>query len=477
MSEQVIEYFPAGPTIARFHQSEAPVRCIRGPVGSGKTTGCCIEVIRRAQEQAAGPDGIRRSRWAIIRNTAPQLTTTTLRTFQELVPATHAKVSMDSPITVRLQSGGLDAEFLFLALDNEQDVRKLLSLELTGAFVNEAREVPLAVIDQLTARVGRYPSARLGGATWSGIVMDSNAPDAQSWWYRFAEVEHPPGWEFFTQPSGLAPDAENLQNLNQNAQSLKLAANDPARLLKGRQYYERISSGKSVDWVKIYVNGEYGFSLDGKPVFPEYSDSVHTAQVVLDALPNAPVIAGVDFGLAGSACVFLQRDARGRYLLVHEIVAENAGVETFARLLMLEFAEAFPGNEVQIYCDPAAGQRSQLDERTALQFLKGLGLPAKPAPTNDILLRLEAVRRVLSRLVEGKPGLIVCPNCTHVRKSLAGGYRYRRIHVSGTEKFADVPEKDEHSHIADALQYALLGAGEGRLPKAPNAKRYEFSLM
>lgn len=234
--EQVFRYLPAGPVIAAFHASNAHVRGIRGPVGSSKTTANCIELLRRAQEQSPGPDGIRRTRWAIVRNTAPQLSTTTLRTFQELVPATHSKTTMDFPITVRLQAGDMDTEFLFLALDNEQDVRKLLSLELTGAFVNEAREVPLPVLDQLTARVGRYPSARQGGCTWSGIVMDTNAPDVESWWYRFAEQERPEGWQFFAQPSGLSQDAENLANLNQNAETLKLAPNHPQRLAQGREY-------------------------------------------------------------------------------------------------------------------------------------------------------------------------------------------------------------------------------------------------
>jgi hypothetical protein len=224
------------------------------------------------------------------------------------------------------------------------------------------------------------------------------------------------------------------------------------------------------------TTSEWGFAFDGRAVFTEYSDTLHVASEVLEPLPHSPVTVGVDFGLAGSAAVFLQRDIRGRYLLLHELVAEQTGVETFGRLLAEELAQAFPEHQVVIYCDPAANQRSQLDERTALGFLRGMGLPAKAAPTNDILLRLESVRRVLSRLVDGKPGLQVCPRAVHIRKALAGGYHYQRIKVSGADRFAEMPQKDEHSHIADALQYALLGAGEGRLPKRAEGKRFEYSL-
>jgi hypothetical protein len=477
MTEQVLQYFPAGPVMAAFHASTAYVRGVRGPVGSGKTTGCLIELLRRANLQTPGPDGVRRTRWAIVRNTAPQLSTTTLRTFQELVPPGYAKTTMDSPITVRLQAGDVDAEFILLALDNEQDVRKLLSLELTGAFINEAREVPLPVLDQLTARVGRYPSARQGGCTWSGIVMDSNAPDSESWWFKLAEQEKPPGWQFFAQPSGLAAEAENLSNLNQSAESLKLPPQHPQRLACGRAYYERIAAGKSPDWIQVYVHANYGFSLDGRAVFPEYSDTVHASTESLSANSFMPVIVGLDPGLGGSAAVFLQR-VGDCWLILNELLAEDMGVEAFGRLVAMELADRFPGCEANIWVDPAGMQRSQIDQRTPLDILKRAGLRARPCPSNDLMLRLEAVRRPLTRLAAGKPAFLVSQSCTKLRKALAGGYHYRRVHVGGGERFHDIPEKDQHSHIVDALGYALLGGGEGK-PQRPKGAfpRPEIALM
>lgn len=464
-------YQPAGPVIKAFHESRAFVRGIRGPVGSGKTTGCAVEFFRRAQQQATGPDGIRRTRFAVLRNTEPQLKSTTLRTFIEIIPAAYCKLSYDSPITMRIQAGDLDCEIIFLALDNETDTRKLLSLELTGLMLNEARELPRSVLDLGTTRVGRYPSANNGGATWSGIIMDTNPPDTEHWWYQLAEVERPKGWDFFSQPSGLSDHAENLHNLNQSPATLKLEPTDPVRLAKGREYYARFAEGKSEDWLRVYVRGEYGISFDGRPVFNEYSDIAHTATQPLEPMQRGPIIVGVDFGLGGSAAVFVQRDGRGRYLIVHELIAEDMGVEQFGHLLAMDLHEYFEDNEAVVWCDPAGNQRSQLDEKTAIGLLKSIGLPAKAAPTNDVLMRLEAVRRVLGRLVEGLPGLVICPECIHIRRALAGGYHYRRVRVSGGERFQDTPEKNEHSHVADALQYALLGAGEGHIVKRAGLKR------
>jgi hypothetical protein len=47
-----------------------------------------------------------------------------------------------------------------------------------------------------------------------------------------------------------------------------------------------------------------------------------------------------------------------------------------------------------------------------------------------------------------------------VRKGFNGGYRYRKLQVSGGERYSDEPEKNKYSHPHDALQYLLLGAGE-----------------
>ena len=53
------------------------------------------------------------------------------------------------------------------------------------------------------------------------------------------------------------------------------------------------------------------------------------------------------------------------------------------------------------------------------------------------------------------------PNAKMLRKALAGGYKYKRMQVSGEAKFQDKPDKGRYSHVADALQYMMLGAVGG----------------
>ena len=49
----MIQYVPPGPVAAAFHQNNSFVRGLLGPVGSGKSSSCCVEVFSRACEQAA----------------------------------------------------------------------------------------------------------------------------------------------------------------------------------------------------------------------------------------------------------------------------------------------------------------------------------------------------------------------------------------------------------------------------------------
>jgi hypothetical protein len=49
------------------------------------------------------------------------------------------------------------------------------------------------------------------------------------------------------------------------------------------------------------------------------------------------------------------------------------------------------------------------------------------------------------------------------------------VHVGGGERFHDLPEKDQHSHVVAALGYALFGGGEGKpLPK-PGYRKWKYA--
>ena len=161
-------------------------------------------------------------------------------------------------------------EVIFISLDRPDDVKKLLGMELTWAWVNEGRELEKEIIDALTWRVGRFPAQRDGGCIDPQIFIDTNSrslatggtcspnqrtPPAKrtsSWWSRSSRrrprlrakgVLKPKQllFEFLAQPSALSPDAENLINLRTG-------------------YYSMLGAGKTDDWRKVYIReNEYGY--------------------------------------------------------------------------------------------------------------------------------------------------------------------------------------------------------------------------
>jgi hypothetical protein len=449
-----INYDPAGETVKKFHASNAFVRGLMGPVGSSKSSACCMEMFSRSYEQK--PDrGVRKTRWGVVRNTYPELKSTTLKTWCEWFP--FAQMRYDAPITsvIQCQSPQNDGtqihmEVLFFPVDRPEEIGKLKSLELTGAWANEAGEIGKPIIDMLTQRIGRYPPVKNGGPTWSGLIMDTNPPDDDSWYYRLAEKEHPKDWEFFRQPGGLLekdgeftpnPEAENVPNL-------------PG----GYNYYLRQIAGKSSDWIKVFLLGQYGTIADGRPVYPEWNDEIHAKVCIQSLNVNLPLILGFDYGLT-PACVICQLTDRGRLLVVAELFAKDMGIRQFARDIVKPFLlNNFQKYHFQACGDPAGVSRKDTDERTCFMELADEGIPAVPASSNTFVARREAVAKFLNKMVDGKPGILVDPACDMIRRGFNGRYQYRRLQVVGAERFKDIPDKNDYSHLHDALQYAALYA-------------------
>lgn len=452
--------YKAALTLSRFHLDSSPVRGLMGPLGSGKSTGCCAEIMARAVAQPVDSTGRRRSRWLVVRNTYRELSDTTVETwldwFPELECGRFNRGDMTHEVRLMLGDGTqVELDVMFRALDRPADVKKLLSLELTAAWVNEAREIPKAVIDMLRERLGRFPSfrdpvlkervAREAAAGvpehlqgyFHGLIMDTNPPDEDHWWYRIFETERPVTWRLFRQPGGRSPQAENLENL--------------------RPGYYSDTSGKSPEWIKVYYDGEYGYVLDGRPVYSEFTDSFHCTDWAV-VLPDTEIRVGLDFGLTPAAA-FVQQDRIGRWRVIDELVAENMGVSRFAEALTAKIQSEYQGFKFRFFGDPAGDQRAQTDEETPFRILRAKGIAAVPARTNDFNLRREAVAEPLMRIIDGRPQLAIHPRCRQLRKGMAGKYCYRRVQIVGDERYHDKPDKGMYSHICEALQYVMLEFG------------------
>jgi hypothetical protein len=428
------------PTVRHFVLDDSRITAIQGPFGSGKSVGCVMKIIKKAHEQKPSPDGIRRTRFAVIRNTYTQLKDTTMETLKYWLPfgvvGTYIETNKCLYVT---EFPGVYCEIIFRALDQDTDVRNLLSLELTGAWINEYREVNKKIFEALDGRHGRYPPANDGGCSWNGIFMDTNPPLEGSYWYKLFEEKRPRGYKLYKQPSGLSHKAENLQSLP-----------------KG--YYEDLANGKEDDFVNVFVHGNYGKVISGIPIYTDYNDSLHVASQELQPMPDVPLILGFDFGLNPSA-VICQVSPRGQLRVLDEITGIRGGLESMLDnfLLPLLSKKYQRIQKLQGAGDPTGNKRADTDETSCYDVLtsKKYKLDIVPARTNALLPRVNAVESFLRRLVDGSPAIIISPTCKILRQGFNGGYRRKRI--KGTQDmYGDEPDKNEYSHIHDALQYACM---------------------
>lgn len=461
------------PVLREHMRSRARVSVIRGPLGSGKTVGTVQRILAQMAEQEPNAQGIRPTRWLAVRNTYGDLTQTTIKDFLSIFEGLgHMRTGGLEPpnfeVRKRLADGTtLDAQVIFLALDRDDALRKLRGYQITGIWWNEMAEIGKALVDMGDLRHGRYPSDVSGGVrcTWHGMVGDTNAPDEEHWLARL-ELAPPEGWEFRIQPGGVLETGETAAN-GQPRFVANPAAENLSHLPEG--YYERGMAGKEAAWIRVMLANKLGFVRRGMPVHPAYRDDYHCAPAELEPNSRYPLLLGLDFGRTPACAMVQYWDHLERWVVIDEMTSENMSAAIFAPQLKRYLDRRYPGLSVRAWGDPAGDARGQATEDTPILICRAAGIPVQPAPSNVWALRIAAVDNPLLRVsrVDMRPGLIVSPRAKMIRKGLMGGYCYRKLALSGPERFDEQPDKNEYSHCVEALHYALGGAGEGRAALQP----------
>lgn len=489
-----------GPVAERFAWDKRLITGIMGPVGSAKTTTCIRKMIHGALWQKPGPDGVKRARWGVIRDTYPLLKKTVLQSWFGWFPKKLGEWNGESPFehTLRFKVmwrgrvETVELTVLFAAIGDARVEDVMRGWELTGLWLNEADLLSKKVVSFGLGRIGRYPDAKLGGCTWRGIIIDMNAPDVENWTYELL-VEQKVGIDkdaeselrevlgemfgvgFHVQPGGRSvdPKPENIDNLP-------------------RGYYAQQMIGQSQDYIRRMIDNEFGAVRRGQVVYTEYRDALHCAKARIEPIAGVPLRLSVDGGLTPAA-VFQQRDHRGQIRTLREVVVfaddedtelEQLGATAFAEMVARTAQDHFPDNPIAEigFCDPAAiaGEAARGEDlswrqtfQKALSKALGYKVRIRPAPVkgNALTPRLEAVREPMKRMVEGgDPAYIICPvGCPVLRRGFKGMYVYRRTKLQdGHGRYVDEPVKNDYSHVQDANQYGCVSyaksASDGTTP-------------
>lgn len=466
-------FTPDGKVLRDFMRSDAPVKIIQGPIGSGKTLACAMTIWMKALEQIVQSDGKRYCRAHAFRDTYGKLKDTTIKTWLEWFPEDEfGKFYQSHPMRHEIRIGNVVLDVHFIALEDEWSADYFRSLETTICWFNELQYMDRALFDEAVTRVGRYPRVIDGGAIKPMVIADMNAPAETHWvpimrgdvakpdWFTAEQRrahDKPAAWQFFTQPAALIEEKDG------DGEVIDYKPNPQAENLKylpgGSQYYLNARLGKTKSWIDANVLNRVSPRRDGKPVLPDFDRAVHVAKKTLEPIPGIPLIIGCDFGRR--PCAIFMQHMRGTWYVLHELIGRDMGANKFAPLLRNDLAQLFPGFSFKLWGDPSGDFKGQNDDQVPFKIFRAHRLPIHPAPSILLSVRLQAGEAVLTRMYEGKPAVLISPTCTMLIAALDGGYHFRRLKTSDG-RYAEEPEKDEYSDPADAWMYGLLGGGEGR---------------
>lgn len=460
----IVRYQAPGPISRAFLENRAPISILWGPVGSGKTVTALMRGLYASTLVGPEPDGVRRVAGAVIRRTYRDLWRSTIPSWWAWFPRSLGTWTggRDEPATHELvlthpDGGRLELSVLFLAFGEERLEDALRGLEIDWAYVDECDLVDERALPWLYSRTGRYrlihrqPNKDRTAERY--VWGTCNATDVEHWiWRDFVETPTPER-ALFRLPGGLDPHAERPPGITDD-------------------YYRTLRATLSPWEARRLVDAEPAASQDGDPVFrDEWNDRLHVAPRDLDVLPMRRLIIGIDAG-GRPAATFWQRSPAGTWRGLDELATpldRVTGPTRFGELLAQRLAERFaaldPGQIVGV-CDPSAayGSDRESDEADWIATVAAVAkIPIRPAPTNALAARLEAVRAALRPIDANTPGLVLSPRMVLTRRAFNGAYRLRRV-ITGPGKWRleDKPDKNSPhgaSHLMDSVQYALLHEG------------------
>jgi hypothetical protein len=463
----LVRYVPPGPVAQAFILEELKTAVIMGPLGGGKTTACAFKRIYSATlapicKHPADGKLTRMCRWIVLRDTFRSAEKTVLESWKQWFPRTYPGSSWaggnDRPVTHTLRFIGKDGirieaitEFAGL---NENDIETLMKgREYSGVWLNELDTHAKGALDDAEQRVGRYPMKSImaeADAPRRGFVIgDMNAPTLDSWTHEVLVVKRGPDRAFHEQPSGRSSEAENRFNLEAD-------------------YYARIVRNQDEHFVRRMVDNEFGYSRSGKPVYEKFDRKIHVAKSEIGFRPELELVIGIDTSMnsLNPAAVFKQVLPPGRIAAIDELyLGHGVGSARFGEALNNVLIERYANaTSIRMYIDPAAEhgadkEGGQLSAMEIIAMITGLPVLIPAGGSNELGLRLDAVKTELRGYLEPNTTMLICPvRCPILVRAMEGKYRYRKMPEKSSIEYDEKPEKKHpESDICDADQYGTLG--------------------
>jgi len=420
---------PPNPTQRAFIFDNSFSRAYKGPAGCAKTSTLCAAGLLRALL-------IPNSRGFVSRADYNDLMDTTLQRMQEMLERLPKGLLLDrdksppmkwwiEPIGIPGDEDREPSQITFMGLKDA-----LGSIEADWWIVDEADEVDKRRWDEI--------HSRMRGPTKGNYMVAAafNPPDKQHWLY-----EECTGLNFQNKKTGRPvtiklfeprPD-ENVRNLPDG-------------------YYQRLTEKLPEDMRMRLVQGEWGVTHPGQPVYREFRREWHVRRR-LKWEEGMELIRFWDFGYRYPYCGFSTFDAEGRWLILDEYVKNDIEAEPFARDVQRYTATNFPRpSRVIDFGDPAARQKK--DTGSTLVAIGKAGVRLR-YQISTIKEGLRICRGKLTETINGEPAVQFAAEAVPVLiGALSGGYH--------TDDRGDPVKDGYYDHPADGWRYGAVNLFSGQ---------------
>jgi len=410
-----ISYNPL-PKQSLFHLSNAKYRLYIGAWRAGKTYAGCFEAYKHS---FIYPNNV----GIIFRKDYVDLRDTTMKTFFEIVPSEDIINFNQSEHKVVLRNSSV------IYFRHLKQGLKLGSLSIGWFFIDEAEEVTEGVFTYLKGRLSLKKTANRG---W----LVSNPPNKDHWLYQHFEVSNNPQYASFK-----ASTYENEEHLPSD-------------------YIDSLKT-LPLSWQRKYLEGEYGFTPDGKPFYQGFKEQLHKRQ--LDYDKNKTIFRVWDYGYRHPACSFHQIDVKGRWLILKEIMGTDITIEQFGNYIKVMCKDWFPECKFDDYGDPSGEAKTDKSEKTSVEILASMGIfvTSKQSTYRE---RKEIIERKLATLIDGLPSLIVNDDCKIITDGFLGGYHYpeRKANQAFNPILLELPYRDGYyEHLMNTVEYFAINMFTG----------------
>lgn len=476
--------FRYAPTLKRAMNSSALVQVVQGPVESGKTFWLIMSIYKAMCTIPRCLDGIRRSRFLVVRSTQGELERGIIRSWKDIFKEEiYGEMVGKMPAIHKLKFLDVECEVEFFAFEDDsvQVLKKLRSTEYTGAACNEAQYQSLRQVLAIRQRCGRYPRA-VDCPDWDRkrrLWIDMNAPPLNDHWalYMRGDIPYPADmtpderrqlscpddWEFFVQPPAvraLYDDMGNIADFELHPDIENLPYQDEDAILSMCQ------TGDIDDIRRDYMN-EVVQMRTGKPRYPQFKRDWHVSNGKLKPVKDVPVLIGWDPGKYGAA-TFWQR-VNGQWRCAHEINARSnpkfQSADKFCDEMIRILSTYYPWyRESGIVCwsDPFGSRDTISPEFTFWNIARQKGLNFNsPAPKDSPSLRMETGTKVVTASDMGNPRLLICPiGAPTLVDGLDGGCVMQTVRRGGEMVTQEKMLKNKHADVVESAEYAWWGGGE-----------------